>query len=117
MRAFALCLALALAPAGCGSDNTTTPIGADLSVAGDLSGGPKSCGVDGVMLSCASVSGTAPCYICNLTSGMCAHPCLLAAPSCPTGQQCHELVTTGDGGAPPVSVEGGTGCGQYGYCR
>lgn len=114
MRALAL---LTLVLAGCGDDNATTA--ADMSAAVDLSGGsgPKSCGTTGVMASCATVSANVPCYICDFAngSGLCARPCSLLAPDCPTGQQCHELVNTGDGGAPPITTEGT--CTNFGFCR
>src|SRR5438046_2566869 len=92
-------VALALAGAAC-DDDTTAPAAADMTAAApDLSGGgTKSCGVDGVRLSCASVSGGVSCYVCDYASsggGRCAKPCLLSAPTCPTGQQCHEFSSDG----------------------
>ena len=65
------------------------------------------------MLSCAGVSGNVACYLCY--AGFCAKPCLLLAPDCPTGQQCHEL-HPGDGGFTQVIIEG-NGCADYGYCQ
>jgi hypothetical protein len=114
MRAV-LAVLVTLALAGCGND-TTTPIGADMSATVDLSGGPKTCGTDGVMNSCASVSGSVDCYFCDFAGGggLCAKPCSLIAPSCPGGMQCHEFGA--DGGAPNYAVEG-SGCAGYGFCR
>ncbi|HEX9104685.1 MAG TPA: hypothetical protein VF997_20885, partial [Polyangia bacterium] len=87
----ALVFALFALVAGCGSNDTTTPIPADMSVRADLAGSPASCGVDGVMLSCSGVSGGAACYICSFANGAgsCAKPCTLLSPTCPTGQTCH----------------------------
>jgi hypothetical protein len=100
---------------GCG-DDATAPIGADMSATVDLSGGPKYCGADGVMSSCASVSGSVDCYFCDFArgGGVCARPCSLIAPSCPGGMQCREFGA--DGGVPNYAVEG-SGCAGYGFCR
>lgn len=111
----ALALAWALTVAGCG-DDTSSATAADMSAAAaDLSGQAHACGSSGVMQSCASAFGNIGCYICDLSGGVCARPCMLLSPDCPAGQQCHELVNTGDGGQPMVSVEGA--CTDYGYCR
>ena len=113
----ALALALFVLVASCGDDNATAA--PDMTAPADLSGGvgPKSCGVDGVMLSCAPVSGNIPCYVCDFAgggaTGVCAKPCSLLAPNCPTGMQCHELGA--DGGTANYAAEGP--CPNFGFCR
>lgn len=116
----AILTALVALGAGCG-DDTTAPATADLSQPADLStGGAHSCGVDGISLSCASVSGAISCFVCDYSvltngAGRCARPCLLSSPSCPTGQHCVEF--GGDGGATPNFAVEGNGCAGYGFCR
>lgn len=117
----AMVIALLIVGAGCGDDTNATTF--DMTVSsGDLStGGNHSCGVDDISVSCPSVSGAVRCFICDYTAlmngrGRCASPCMLAAPSCPTGQTCREL-GGGDGGATGGFAVEGTGCSGYGFCR
>jgi hypothetical protein len=117
LAALAFSFVLGLGLAGCG-DDTTAPA-ADMTVAAKDLSGPVSCGTTGVAQSCASVSPSTSCFVCDFAAGggHCARPCLLFQPDCPAGQTCLELTTSGpDGGTPAVAFEG-AGCADYGFCR
>lgn len=106
-----------LVVAGCGDDSTQAPA-PDMSMRLDLSGQPTSCSATGVAQSCASASGNAQCFVCNLSGGggVCARVCSLVTQSCPSGQTCHEFSFADGGVSSSIAVEG-SGCAGLGYCQ